>query len=49
MDILNDVWLMNGKKYLMGEEISIADLSCVCELMQVRHVSRVSCRVCVSC
>lgn len=38
MDILNDVWLMNGKKYLMGEEISIADLSCVCELMQLRMV-----------
>jgi hypothetical protein len=47
MDILNDVWLMNGKKYLMGEEVSIADLSCVCELMQVRHV-RVAC-VCRAC
>jgi glutathione S-transferase len=46
MDIINDVWLKDGKKYLMGEEMSIADLSCVCELMQVRCVPPRACCTC---
>ncbi len=35
LDILNDIWLKDGKKFLTGDEISIADLCAVCELTQV--------------
>ncbi len=35
LDILNDIWLKDGKQFLTGDEISIADLCAVCELTQV--------------